>query len=319
MFYEDPSPLTLPSCTLDRRYWHWRVSSTVFIVDTIFHVRFLLCRLPLAGRTLQIFNIETKQKVKSHVNNDDIVFWKWVSDTAIGMVTDTLVYHWTISDATSPQKIFDRHATLAGAQIINYRVTSDEKWLVLIGISRNSGNPSAFKVKGAMQLYSKDRGVSQPIEGHAAAFAEMKLDSNQHPTKLFSFAVQTATGAKVSLVKSSSTLFKTQLRRPAPCCRNWPYCAQSSFCQEGCWRWYETIYCMCVIDLSKDKCSSILTAKRGSKKIPDRPVCGKHKNMMKVKKNRHQTHFVIPMRIGINSWEMIVGRMRWCRNNNTTR
>jgi len=145
----------------------------------------------IAGRTLQIFNIETKQKVESHVNNEDIVFWKWVSDTTIGMVTDSSssVYHWTIADQTSaPQKIFDRHPTLAGAQIINYHVMPDEKWLVLIGISGNSTNPSAFKVNGSMQLYSRDRGVSQPIEGHAAAFAEIKQDGHHMPTKLFSFA-----------------------------------------------------------------------------------------------------------------------------------
>jgi clathrin heavy chain len=147
---------------------------------------------------LQIFNIETKQKVKSHVNNEDIVFWKWVSETTIGIVTESSVFHWTIADATSqPQKVFDRHPSLVGAQIINYRVTPDEKWLVLVGISGNATNPSAFKVKGAMQLYSQDRKVSQPIEGHAAAFAEMKLDGHTHPTKLFSFAVRTATGAKV--------------------------------------------------------------------------------------------------------------------------
>jgi clathrin heavy chain len=51
------------------------------------------------------------------------------------MVNDTSVFHWTISDQTSPpQKIFDCHATLSGAQIINYQATPDEKLLVLIGI-----------------------------------------------------------------------------------------------------------------------------------------------------------------------------------------
>ena len=65
------------------------------------------------------------------------------------------------------------------------------------GIAGNTTNPSAFKVKGAMQLYSIERSVSQPIEGHAAAFAELKLDGHQFPTKLFTFAVRTATGAKV--------------------------------------------------------------------------------------------------------------------------
>jgi clathrin heavy chain len=160
-----------------------------------------------AARTLQIFNIETKQKVKSHVNNEDIVFWKWISDSTIGMVTESSVYHWSITDQTSPpQKIFDRHPTLAGTQIINYRVAADEKWMVLIGISGNSNNPSAFKVKGSMQLYNRDRGVSQPIEGHAASFAELKLDGNQHTTKLFTFAVRTATGAKLHVVQIDHTV-----------------------------------------------------------------------------------------------------------------
>ena len=138
----------------------------------------------LAARTLQIFNIEMKQKIKSHISNEDIIFWKWVSDTTIGLITETSAYHWTISDQSSPQKIFDCHPTLAGAQIVNYRVTSDEIWLVLIGISGNSTSPSSFKIKGFMQLYSRERGVSQPIEGHAASFTEMKLDGHQKPTKL---------------------------------------------------------------------------------------------------------------------------------------
>lgn len=128
------------------------------------------------------------------------MYWTWINDTTIGLVTDSNVQHWTINDATTPpQKVFDRHATLNGSQIINYRATPDEKWLVLVGISGNTTNPSAFKVKGSMQLYSRERGVSQAIEGHAAAFAEMKLDGHQKPTKVFTFAVRTAQGAKVSV------------------------------------------------------------------------------------------------------------------------
>ncbi|KAJ7932661.1 hypothetical protein B0H13DRAFT_2247118 [Mycena leptocephala] len=159
-----------------------------------------------AGRTLQIFNFDTKEKVKSHVNDADVVFWKWVSDTTIGMVTESSIFHWTIADQTSPpQRIFDRHSTLAGAQIISYRVTPDEKWLVLVGISGNTTNPSAFKIMGSMQLYSRERDVSQLIEGHAAAFAEIKQDGYQKPTKLFSFAVRTAIGAKLHVVEIGHT------------------------------------------------------------------------------------------------------------------
>ena len=166
----------------------------------------MLSRLCLAQRQLQIFNIETKSKVKSHLANEDVVFWKWVSDTTIGLVTESSVLHWTIADTTSaPAKIFDRHATLAGSQIINYRVSADDKWCVLIGISPNTADPQAFKVKGSMQLFSRDRNVSQPIEGHAAAFAELKLDGGPTPYKLFTFSVRTATGAKVC-----DTLFSSE-------------------------------------------------------------------------------------------------------------
>ncbi|GAA6060259.1 hypothetical protein JCM10212_003959, partial [Sporobolomyces blumeae] len=161
-------------------------------------------------RQLQIFNIELKQKVKSHAMHEDVTFWKWISPTTLGIVTETAVYHWvcyapasapSTPTADAPVKVFDRHSTLAGNQIINYRVTPDEKWLVLVGISSNTSNPAGFKVKGAMQLYSKERGVSQPIEGHAASFAELRLEGASDDTKLFAFAVRTASGAKLHIVE----------------------------------------------------------------------------------------------------------------------
>ena len=49
-----------------------------------------------------------------------------------------------------------------------------------------------------MQLYSVERKVSQPIEGHAAAFAQMKLPGNTEESTLFTFAVRTPQGGKVS-------------------------------------------------------------------------------------------------------------------------
>lgn len=52
-----------------------------------------------------------------------------------------------------------------------------------------------------MQLYSRDRGISQAIEGHAAAFATVRLDDSPVDTKLFTFAVRTATGAKLHVVE----------------------------------------------------------------------------------------------------------------------
>jgi len=53
------------------------------------------------------------------------------------------------------------------------------------------------RVVGRMQLYSVERKVSQPIEGHAAAFTEFKLEGNKKPSTLFSFAVRNPQGGKV--------------------------------------------------------------------------------------------------------------------------
>lgn len=53
------------------------------------------------------------------------------------------------------------------------------------------------RVVGAMQLYSVDRKVSQPIEGHAAAFGEFKVEGNAKASTLFCFAVRSQAGGKV--------------------------------------------------------------------------------------------------------------------------
>lgn len=147
----------------------------------------------VAQRHVQVFNLELKTKLKSHVMNEDVVFWKWVDLKTLGLVTERAVYHWSIEGDSAPVKVFERHTSLEGCQIINYRASSDEKWFVLVGITARDG-----RVVGAMQLYSKERGVSQPIEGHAAAFADLTLEGGSSPTKLFTFAVRSANGtAKV--------------------------------------------------------------------------------------------------------------------------
>jgi clathrin heavy chain len=72
--------------------------------------------------------------------------------------------------------------------------------MVVVGISQQQG-----RVVGAMQLYSKARGISQAIEGHAAAFGTIRLEGAASDTKLFTFAVRTATGAKLHVVEVDHT------------------------------------------------------------------------------------------------------------------
>lgn len=146
--------------------------------------------IDIASTQLQVFNLETKSKLTSYMMPDEVRYWRWLDVKTIAIVTDRSVFHWSIENNTAPVKVFDRHSNLEGCQIINYRASLDQKWLVLIGISAQQN-----RVVGSMQLYSKERGVSQPIEGHAAAFAELKLDDAVAPTKLFSFAVRSASGS----------------------------------------------------------------------------------------------------------------------------
>ncbi|XP_013781374.1 clathrin heavy chain 1-like [Limulus polyphemus] len=149
-----------------------------------------------AMRTLQIFNIEMKSKMKAHTMNEDVIFWKWISLNTVALVTETAVFHWSMEGDSQPVKIFDRHSSLSGCQIINYRTDHKQQWLLLIGISAQQN-----RVIGAMQLYSVERKVSQPIEGHAAAFAQFKMEGNPEQSTLFSFAVRSAQGGKLHIIE----------------------------------------------------------------------------------------------------------------------
>lgn len=149
-----------------------------------------------ASKTLQIFNIEMKSKMKAYNITEECVFWKWISVNTIGIVTEQAVYHWSMEGDSTPVKMFDRHATLQGCQIINYRSDPSMQWLLLIGISAQEN-----RVAGRMQLYSVERKVSQPIEGHAATFTQFKLDGNKEPSTLFSFAVRGAQGGKLHIIE----------------------------------------------------------------------------------------------------------------------
>ena len=67
------------------------------------------------NRMLQIFDLENKQKLKSHTMTEDVVFWKWISETTLGLVTEGGVYHWNVVDSSSaaPTKMFERQGNLA--------------------------------------------------------------------------------------------------------------------------------------------------------------------------------------------------------------
>jgi clathrin heavy chain len=82
--------------------------------SAIMHWKRQIIALRAQSRTLQIFDLEKKQKLKSATMNEDVVFWKWISESTLGLVTETSVYHWDIFNEAqaAPVEIFKRNANL---------------------------------------------------------------------------------------------------------------------------------------------------------------------------------------------------------------
>jgi clathrin heavy chain len=93
--------------------------------SAIMHWTKNIIALKAQGRTIQIFDLSAKQKLKSATMNEDVVYWKWFSETSLGMVTDTSVYHWDVFDPTQsqPQKVFDRLPNLS----VRTAITNDHE------------------------------------------------------------------------------------------------------------------------------------------------------------------------------------------------
>ncbi|CAF4999102.1 unnamed protein product, partial [Rotaria sp. Silwood1] len=149
-----------------------------------------------AAKTLQIFNIELRSRMKTYTMTEDFIFWKWINGNTIGIITETSGYHWSMESDSQPVKMFDRHESLFGCQIINYRTDESLQWLLVNGIKAEED-----RVVGRMQLYSVERKVSQPIEGHTAAFTQFKINENKKPSTLFSFAVRGPQGGKLHIIE----------------------------------------------------------------------------------------------------------------------
>lgn len=78
--------------------------------SAIMHWNKNIIALKAQSRTIQIFDLTAKQKLKSAVMSEDVVFWKWYNERSLGLVTDNSIYHWDVFDPTQnqPQKVFDR-------------------------------------------------------------------------------------------------------------------------------------------------------------------------------------------------------------------
>ncbi len=110
------------------------------------------------------------------------------------------MFHWSIEGESKPAKIFDRLPNLAGCDIVNYRTDKDAKWLCLVGYSAVNN-----QIVGALQLYSVEKQMSQPIEGHAATFGTLLVRGNSTPSTLFCFANRSAVQSKIFVIEVEKT------------------------------------------------------------------------------------------------------------------
>jgi clathrin heavy chain len=168
--------------------------------SAIMHLNKPIIALKAQSRTLQLFNLATKERLQTCNMAEDVLYWRWINDTTLGLVTDKSVYHWDVlgAAAPAPTKLFDRQPNLEGHQIINYTTSDDGQWCALVGITSQAGG----RIGGNIQLFSKARNVSQPLEGHAATFGTLRLDGAAADSKVFAFAIKQASGdAKLNIVE----------------------------------------------------------------------------------------------------------------------
>jgi len=56
----------------------------------------------------QVFDLEAKSKLKQCEVPEQVVYWKWLSTTKLGIVGKSAVYHVDISNQEGAQRIFER-------------------------------------------------------------------------------------------------------------------------------------------------------------------------------------------------------------------
>jgi hypothetical protein len=88
------------------------------------------------GDNLQVFNLETKQKLKAYLNPTKVQFWTWLNDKTIGVVTENAVFHWhlEVRSAILPTYFFNRALVLtSGCNAPRYCRAQKPPKSILIG------------------------------------------------------------------------------------------------------------------------------------------------------------------------------------------
>lgn len=90
----------------------------------------------VALSALQVFDIDTKSKIASVQIGFEIIFWNWISDKTLLLVSESGIYQWEYEQEDSiPILWFEKSAVLNDCQIINAQIDNLGNWCFLSGIS----------------------------------------------------------------------------------------------------------------------------------------------------------------------------------------
>lgn len=89
----------------------------------------------VALSALQVFDIDTKTKIASVQIGFEIIYWNWISEKALLLVSESAVYKWEYEKIDSiPVKWFEKSAVLNDCQIINAQIDISDNWCFISGI-----------------------------------------------------------------------------------------------------------------------------------------------------------------------------------------
>lgn len=138
------------------------------------------------GCTVQIFNLDSKEKLGAFLFPESVVFWRWLTPRILAIVGDKGIYHWTVEPGSSnsiPVRIFERAGTLAeqSTQIVGYQTDSGQRWCLLMGLCPvTNESTGSISVRGQLQLFSVEKRQQQLIEGFSGNFGELVVDDFLH-------------------------------------------------------------------------------------------------------------------------------------------
>uniref|UniRef100_A0A3B0MZ50 Clathrin heavy chain n=1 Tax=Theileria annulata TaxID=5874 RepID=A0A3B0MZ50_THEAN len=103
-----------------------------------------------------------------------IIYWKWLNNMELVIITETLVYHWMIG--SNPKYMFELTGKLldSNTKIVGYSSDITNKWCLVFGIYSNDQGVS---IDGVIQLYSVDKRQQQLFEGYAGTFTQLRTNN----------------------------------------------------------------------------------------------------------------------------------------------